>query len=295
MACITNSAYIQAAKDQADAITNQALADTAIYVGLALWQRNTSGSIAAMQNEIANRQIKLAEQLHDHAKKFWPAEIALVNDAFGETKYNPQYAATSTQWASLVDSTMQAARSDWLDTMRSWCMAADKCEDARWQRNAQSTRADLISYADRQEEARAQIINDRRYARQYAVLGMGRDRLSTVPSFQQIAGTVGASAAGMLTGTINSALEAFGYYPARNEPVSWGRGIRETFEARAPYEAPRAQPSQPAVQVNPVSLPPIAEARPIQPAPQQSRCGPMPGAEASWQEWQDWNECMGYK
>lgn len=293
MACITNGAYIDAARDQADAIFNQALADTAIYAALALWQRNTSSSIANMQNEIANRQIKLAEQLHDHAKKFWDAEISLVNDAFGETKYNPQYAATSLQWGDIVDTTMRQARTDWLDTTRSWCLAPDLCDDARWQRNAQVARADLMSYADRQEEARAQIINDRRYARRYGVLGLGRDRLQSVPSFQQIGGTLGANAAGMLVGTINSALEAFGYYPARNAPERWGEGIRQTFEARAPYST--GQTNTPSVQVMPVSLPPIAEPRPLEPSQAQSPCGPMPQAGASNEEWDRWNNCMGYK
>src|SRR5699024_5912112 len=155
-----------------EAITRQAIADTAMQVALALWQRNSSASIVNMQTEIADRNTRLAENVHAHAKKFWPAERALVDDAFNEGKANPQYDGTSLAWAAIADSSLRTGRETWLQTMREWCLPPTRCEDSRWRRNAELICADVISFADRQEEARADILNDRRYSRQYAALGM---------------------------------------------------------------------------------------------------------------------------
>ena len=60
MACISDSDYTDAATNQKEAMIAHATADAVIATALALWKRNASGSIADMQNEIANRQITLA-------------------------------------------------------------------------------------------------------------------------------------------------------------------------------------------------------------------------------------------
>ena len=239
MGCVTNSEYIQAATKQADAIRKQAIADAAIQVGLALWQRKTSGDIINMQNEIADEQMKLAEAIQAHAEKFWPAEKSLVDDTFGETEATPNYVATAGTWGDLADQSMEDGRQDWIEVMRRACLSPTRCEDARFQRSQQLTRADMMSFAARQEEARTQAINDRRYERQYKVLGLAHGRLSNVVGFQSAALQAGGSASNMLTGAINSAMELYGYWPARNAPGPWGyaSGIKSVF-SRESYSAP---------------------------------------------------------
>ena len=71
MACISNDAYVKAAQKQADALKRQAKVDVAIQLGVALWQRNASKSISNMQNELADQQTKLAEEVQAHAESFW--------------------------------------------------------------------------------------------------------------------------------------------------------------------------------------------------------------------------------
>lgn len=257
MACITNAEYIAAAQQQADAMVGQATADAAIQVGIALWQRNSSKSIKNMQIEIADRQMKLAEQVQAHAEIYWPREKELVDDTFGVAKVNTQYVALTAEFGGMADSSLTQGRARWIETMRNWCMAPSRCEDARWQRNSQLARSDMMSHAARQDEARTQIINDRRFARQYAVLQMGRGLLQDLLGYQQIGQIAGMRAGELLTSTVNSALTAFGYYPNRHEQTGWGSGIRDTFGTQGPVAPGPAvsQVSQAPVQYMPAVAP----------------------------------------
>lgn len=239
MACITNTEYVAAAKKQAEALLWQAKVDTAIQVGIALWQRNSSKSIANMQNEIADRQLKLAEEIEAHAELYWPEEKELVDDIFGMGKTTTGYVSLAGSFGGMAENSMQQGRKQWIDTMRTRCMAPTPCEDARWQRNAQLARADLIAYAARQDESRTQVLNDRRYAYQYAALQMGRGQLRDLISYQSISGASGAQAASLLTGTVNSALTMFGYYRSEYSHSGWGSGIRDTW-ATSGHHAPPA-------------------------------------------------------
>ena len=232
MACITNAQYIAAATEQAAALVGQAVADAAIQVGIALWQRNSSKSIKNMQIEIADRQMKLAEEVQAHAAMYWPEEKELVDDIFGIAKVTTAYAPLATEFGGLVEGTLQQGRENWIATMRNWCMSPSRCEDARWQRNTQLVRSDMMSHAARQDENRTQILNDRRFAYQYAALQLGKGQLANLLSYQQIGGAIGMNATDMLTTTANSALTAFGYNQARQEQTGWGSGIRDTFMAR---------------------------------------------------------------
>lgn len=257
MTCITNFAYTAAASQQGAAIVTQATVETAIQVALALWQRNSSKSINNMQIDLANDQMELAEEIQAHAIIYYPREAALVADAFSETKLTTQYTGLAGDWGGLLNEAMEAGRQTWLEVMDDACLAPSACEDARWQRNGQLAAADMLSYAARQDESRTQILNDRRYARQLAVLGLGRGQLQALQGYQQIAMTAGGSASTMLIETVNSALNAYGYIGARAEPQrGWGVGIRDTWAlARAPaaqVAAPVVAPTPQAVQREPI-------------------------------------------
>lgn len=286
--CISDGAYEEAARKQADAITSQATIDVAIQVALALWQRNSSASISNMQKEIANRNMRMAEDIQKHAEKFWPEEKRLVDDAFSESKAVPQYDGTALAWANIVQKSLDDGRQEWLQTMREWCLAPTRCEDSRWRRNAQQARANLMSFADRQEENRAQALKDRRYSRQYAVLSLNHGRLGTAQTYSDLAGVVGANAGMALNKTINSGLTALGYFTYRPPPTGWSARIRENW-ARAPM--PESQ--------GPQAFPVVVNQAPIEPiAPRttdEERCGPVPAHDASVEEWRRYYDCMGYK
>lgn len=229
-ACIGDSAYITAAKEQAAAIRRRGTVDTAIQVGVALWQRNASESISNMQNDLANQQMQLAEEIHAHAILFWPEETELVNDVFSEAKVTADYNGLPLVFGTLADETSDQARTVWIDTMRTMCMSPSRCEDARWQRNSIATEVDFVSYGARQEETREQLLNDRRYARQLATIGLGRNMVGTLVSYQSVGAYSGLSAASILEQGIGSALSMYGYErQLRDRAEAWGDDIRDTW------------------------------------------------------------------
>lgn len=260
-ACISIVGYMAVGVLQATSIIVKATVDSAIQLAIALWERNSSQSIANMQNELADRQTKLAEKIQAHAILFWPKETQLVNDVFGEGKAVTGYHGLASGWGQMADIETDAGRSAWIRDMDTRCTPVHPCEDARWQRNAQLVRGDLMSYAARQDEARTQIINDRRYARQLAIIGLGKGQLQKLMSYQDVAMTIGINASEALMSSVNTGLTAFGYHSNRLGVDRWGSGIQETWTktgsiADRPAQArsasgPVAQPSL--SQMNPVS------------------------------------------
>ena len=259
-ACISNTAYTQAAARQAAAIINQAATNAAIQVALALWQRNSSSSIANMQNEIADSNMRLAEAVAAHAAKFWPEEKELVDDIFGEAKVTTEYTGLSAAWGSMLEKSLSEGRGVWIDTMTDMCLRPTRCEDARWQRNAQLNRADILSYAARQDEARTEILNERRYERQKAALELGRGKVPALVSYQNIARVNGLAASGALDQMVSSALYAYGYYKPQvpSMPTTgWGMPARN---ALIYMQQGQYQPSAPqqAVQIQTQPMPAVA-------------------------------------
>lgn len=251
--CVTDKQYKESAKAQASAIRRKAEADAAIYTALALYQRNANSSIANMQYEIADRQTKLAEEVHAHVVKFWPYEKDYVDDAFAETKHSPLY-TKALIWGSLSRDSLQAGEKDWRSELQGMCLGASRCMTNRWKRVAQNQRADVMSFAMRQAEAEADVLNDLRYNKQYAALGLGRGILADLKSYNDVSGTLRMSAGEMLTDTINSGAEALGYLLTPRRPDAWGEAAQVAI-ARAP---------DPTRQVHtPVQVQPAAVAAPV--------------------------------
>lgn len=287
--CVTNGAYISVARDQADAIRSSARIETAINTALALWQRNSSASVANMQEEIAKRQRKLADYIHEHAKKFWPYEKAFVDDAFGVSKTSPPYAALAAQWGALSKDSLRKGKTDWLAEAKRRCLSPTRCEGARWDREAQRARTDVLSFADRHAEARAEALNDMRYSRMYAALALGRGQLNNVASFESIMGSVGMNAAHMLSNSISSGLELLGYATTRRSFDGWGQGARQQAYMQYTQDRPNTivvpAPSKP--EAMPVIIPKRDE--PLDP------CGPQPAGDASDEVWRRYYDCKGWK
>lgn len=250
--CVTNAAYIAAANAQADTIYEQAAADVAITVALALYERNVTNSVSEMQDDIAKDQMKLAEAMQDHAEKFYPDEAQLVDDAFGLAKQSPNYGLYR-QWQQLTSSSVENARQEWIDRLGRWCMSPTDCENARFQREGELSEADVISFAARQAEGRADAQNDMRYEIQYKVLATGRGELRDLVTAQKVAAATASSAVNMVMLTGVSALETYGYYTAGRRSPQWGHGNEVRAVMGVPY-APQT------VHQN-VTLPPLG-ARP---------------------------------
>lgn len=240
MGSVSNKAYIEASEDQANAMRLQAGIDAAITAALYLWQRNASGSISDMQAQTSKRYQNLANQLHDHAKKFWPYEKEYVDDAFGLAHNDPQYSALSNTWASFLDTSNESHKKRLNETLALKCLATSTCEEVTWKRNYQLSRAGLISFADRHAENRADALNDQRYARQYAALKLGRGHLETAESYAAISGAAGLNRAQILTDTFDSAWTAYGLYRRRTD--NWGSDISQFWEIRQRADATMPNP-----------------------------------------------------
>lgn len=239
MGCVGGGDYNTAAQAEADAIRNTAVIDVAITAAIALWKRNSKDSIMGMRQNISDRKQDLAEYVYNHAILFWPFEKAMVDEAFAVTKADPTYMATSLSWGNLAKTSLSQGRDDWLEELNRRCLLPTSCEDIRWRREARRMESDSVSFADRFSEAKADALNDQRYARMYAALGLGRNVLNNVDSFQDLMGVAGLGAARALSSTIESAATALGFYATRGQtPDGWGQNARQNaYYERQIYRA----------------------------------------------------------
>lgn len=237
--CITNGDYIAAAEKQASAIKTQAYTETAINVALALWQRNTSKSIASMQHSIAKRNLRLSQELYNHAIKFWPCQKELVAEVFGNGLAPIQSEALANQYSGFGRKALNDGEDAWRREAKRHCIQITACDDARWARFAAASDADLISFGDRQAEARAQSLNDVRYSRMVAALGLGKGLVTNIESFSNVHGAAGMSAATLLGGAINSATSAIGFHLRRDRTQRWDGVVGNN---RLPMEAKQETP-----------------------------------------------------
>lgn len=258
MTCISDGAYIGAAGRQAAAIVSQASVDVAIQTVIALWQRNSSRSISNMQTEIADEQVQLAEQLHAHAIKFWPARRAFVEDAFSQVKLTNDYVALPSAWGGILDETLNEGRADWLQMQQlTMCSNPSHCEDIRWHHNAVLMQADMMSYAARQGEGRVQMLNDWRYELQTSALALGKDQVRDLITYADMRGRMNTNLGDMLSFGVNTTLGMLGYYQRRALNSGWGTGISGTL--RSVYAPPHTVQATPQVQTYPV-IPPVSRA-----------------------------------
>lgn len=225
--CITNSDYENAADKQADAIRDQASKDVKIQIAILAARLYVSAKITSMIEDIAKRRLALAEAVHEHAKKFWPYEKNLVDDVFALQEQDPNYQANRGQWTYFTASSLEKAKDAFEKGLARQCLSQSTCGRVRWAREKARFKADTTSYAYRRSEARAEALNDQRYSKQYAALGLGRGLLGVVESYQNLAGATGLSSAHMIVDSINSGLTAYGYYRTRNAGDHWGAGATQ--------------------------------------------------------------------
>lgn len=245
MGCVTNSAYISAASLQAGAIAAHAAIDILVQKAMARWQRKANRAITEMQREIAERQMVLAEAIQTHAEQFWPVESQLVNDAFTAPLATPDYALGGIN-ESLASGPFAQAQVHLLEDVPYHAQPSIEDLDmlhVRKQQFEDLAISDSVSHGLRTAEARETVLNDRRYERQYKVLGIGRGLLSEVTGFQGAALRAG-NAAGAMKGTaIGASLEILSYGYARGSEKFWGYAdkILSNWESREP--ASRREPA----------------------------------------------------
>jgi hypothetical protein len=186
-----------------------------------------------MQEGLADRRMKLAEEVLEHAKKTWVKEKAFVDEMMGEAKQITSY-ANSQIVLNEMDRVEGIAIEAIDDRLARFGLEVGACNDARTRRGLATARADLVSHSMRSEEARTEMLNARRYSRQLAAVGLGKGTLQDAMSMGAL--SVGGDAVrGSLIRTINSGMSLWGYSANR-----WRHGGNyATGENGAPRVVPK--------------------------------------------------------
>lgn len=207
--CINDAAYVKAAQEQADSIESEAESWAAIQIALLVAQVTSSSYIADKQAELADRRYTMAKEAVEHAKKTWSYEQAFVQDTMGEAVHQPLY-ATAQIVMQETDRMEDLALEETEKHLTRLGMTVGACDDTRMKRGMAVARTDLVAHSMRSAEARAFMLNDRRYSRQLTAVGLGRGKLRDAVAL----GRIGDTREGLrqsLIGTINSGMTLWGY------------------------------------------------------------------------------------
>lgn len=233
MNCIDGGAYVAQAAAQAKSIIDEARVWALIQVAMMAAQRSSASGIADIQAELNTRRVRLAEELLAHAKKAWVEKKRFVDDAMSEGYHQPVY---GTAVAMVAEGGL---REDNAKEMTEKALARlgvtqTPCDESRIGRGMAVARTDLVSHLMRSAEARAVALNDRRWSRQLAAVGMGRGVLQNALSMGALADN-GQTVRDSLVRTFNSGMALWGYSANR-----WSHGANYiTGEKGAPMVVPQ--------------------------------------------------------
>ena len=213
--CVGDQAYISAAQNASLAVLGRGIAELAISTALARWRRDVAKQINDMKEEIANRQVALAEAAHGHAASFYADEAALVADAMAIPKTTPDY-ALAPGWTQFSVESNTYGRDSWLKASRALCIPPSKCDDGRWSAIMRRNEVDVGNFAMRQAENRSQALNDVRFKRQLDVLAIGQGKFGSGAGYSQAAGAIATNVGDALTDSVNSAAQLVGFSMTKN-------------------------------------------------------------------------------
>lgn len=198
-AYISGDAYIKAACKQAKAIRREATIDAVLMVLYSLFDLYVSNSITDLQEEIAHRQLVLAEELHAHTKEFWPYEDKFIDDAFDMPKPCPQYGLAKA-WANTLEKDMENALTAFLYEADKNHMSVTQCDVGAWDAEFGKYKSDISNYALRQAEARADALDDVRYNWRLTAVKLGRGLLGDTINYNAAWSAVAVNPAMIMQG-----------------------------------------------------------------------------------------------
>lgn len=219
--CIENDAYQDAAEKQAEAITREAWLWTAVQIAMMVARRAIEKHTTDLRFQLADRRMKMAEEAVAHAMKTWPYEKALVDETMDEPKYMPLYDAG----VILAKTATKRAAAEMYDAfgeaVQRIAGSSGLCLLNRSLSGVRLIETDLTAHNMRSAEARALALNDRRFSRQYSVLGLGRGKLQTAMTFGDLS-AYKVKMGQQLVDMIGSGMKLWGYQEGRfRSPGSW--------------------------------------------------------------------------
>jgi len=208
--CVEDAGYVGGAALQSTAIVHDATMWAATQAAMMLWQRHTNSKIADIRRDLADRRMRMAEAVSSHAQIAWLQERAMVNDAMSTVKAVPLYTKT----ALAAD----AIERSWLQTDAEFDRMSEKLglavtpeDDLRTSRGMAVALTDIMANVMRAEEARALMLNDRRFSRQLSALALGHNKLTPAVKIGEMS-EIGANAVrNAFTGAVNMGMSVWGY------------------------------------------------------------------------------------
>lgn len=249
--CLDDAGYKEGEKLRAESVKNAALMRQAVAVVIAVDNAAQALKNYKQQRDIANRSLKIAEEVRKHAQNtYWPRELEFLAE-YGtpeaiETievmgrRYGGRLAADVSRLfaARLKEARCGATR---------YCTSANKkvIQDLMMARAMAVANARVLGRNVAFAEFQART--DTNYDRRLQAAALGRGLMGQAANLYNKAGAGLASAGAALTGSLNSALQAFGY-AGRRDP--WNQqqvmqdaaarsqpGVFQGDLSRAPYDA----------------------------------------------------------
>lgn len=217
---VDDAGYIAVAEKQASNIILMGSIDAAIIAAQALYSRLASQSINDKQIEIANAQVKIAEAIERHIESFWDKENNYLDTVFKEPYHDLTY-NYPTQWSPIAESSIRDNMSGLQKTLQKHCKVPNQCEQNRYLSEGAKLGADVYSYAARQEEARQNANNDRRFSRQYHALGLGRGLMGQLSSYGGVASQAGYASGQSYDFMINQGESLYGSFFGQVAVPNW--------------------------------------------------------------------------
>lgn len=206
-------------------VTDAGVQSNAHWASLAATAVAVANTAAAIN--IANKQYHIAKAYYDLARQKWdrfrhiymPCERKEVAEACHTPVYTPRYHDQGRAYLNAAKHAFAQARTTIDDLYHRYCVHPDPSLARAFALMRSAAEGDGENFAFRAEEARKDVMDDRRWNRRAQALNRGRDLQSQSITYARAA----AAAYGDLGHTIGSAAEgaitALGYFSTRRDIV----------------------------------------------------------------------------
>lgn len=176
---------------------------------------------------IADKQYKIAKDYYDLARQKWdrfrriymPCERKEVTEACNTPEYVPQYKDKSNTYLTSVRYQYGGVKDFLMDMYDRYCICSSDSifrDVAVLQGMAEN---DSINFAYREEEARKEAKDDKRWNRRSQALNRGRDIQSQATSYAKAAAGAYGDLGKTIGGVAEGAISALGYFSTRRGTV----------------------------------------------------------------------------
>ena len=180
-------------------------------------QISAAETIASRQAKLAERYLRISEELHGlWQSQYVCIEVKATNESCGEAYHTPQYEEQAGRYALSVKRQFQQAYEQLEQCLSPYCTGMRQLLTRDIAIEESRATADAVNYAYRYAEARAEALNDRRWAHMTQLIGLGRGLVTQGLSYAQAAGQLYSSLGNQAAASMAGAGKLLGYAFGRN-------------------------------------------------------------------------------